>query len=181
MKKVLLIILSLTMIFTGTIALPASASAAAKPAATSITSVKASVKGFTVKWKKRKATGYQIQVSTSAKFKKSKKFTVKKATVTTKKVTGLKAKKKYYVRVRAYIAKNNKKTFSKWSSAKSVVTKQKKSKKKKKSTKKSYGVYITPTGKKYHFSSDCAGPNATPISLSEAQKYYDPCKKCANG
>lgn len=40
-------------------------------------------------------------------------------------------------------------------------------------------VYVTPTGKKYHYSSSCAGKNAIPINLSNAQYSYDPCKKCA--
>lgn len=42
-------------------------------------------------------------------------------------------------------------------------------------------VYITPTGKKYHFSKSCAGKNATPTSLEAAKRHYDPCKKCAHG
>lgn len=39
-------------------------------------------------------------------------------------------------------------------------------------------VYITPSGKKYHYSAKCAGQNAAEISLSEAKKIKDPCKKC---
>lgn len=42
-------------------------------------------------------------------------------------------------------------------------------------------VYVTPTGKKYHFSKSCAGKNATPTSLEDAKRHYDPCKKCAHG
>ena len=42
-------------------------------------------------------------------------------------------------------------------------------------------VYVTPTGKKYHFSKSCAGKNATPKSLEDAKRHYDPCKKCAHG
>lgn len=41
-------------------------------------------------------------------------------------------------------------------------------------------VYITPTGKKYHYSKSCAGKNASPISLDDAELSYDPCKKCAH-
>lgn len=40
-------------------------------------------------------------------------------------------------------------------------------------------VYITPTGKRYHFSARCAGRNATPVTLSEAERRFTPCKKCA--
>ena len=40
-------------------------------------------------------------------------------------------------------------------------------------------VYITPTGKKYHFNSDCAGKNSVETTLSEAlDKNLTPCKKC---
>ena len=39
-------------------------------------------------------------------------------------------------------------------------------------------VYVTPTGKCYHYSSSCAGNNSYSIHLNEAMKYYNPCKKC---
>ena len=39
-------------------------------------------------------------------------------------------------------------------------------------------VYKTPTGSCYHYDPDCAGPNATPISLNEAMQHYRPCKTC---
>lgn len=42
-------------------------------------------------------------------------------------------------------------------------------------------VYVTPTGKKYHYLKSCAGKNATPKSLEDAKRHYDPCKKCAHG
>lgn len=41
-------------------------------------------------------------------------------------------------------------------------------------------VYVTPTGKRYHFSHDCAGKNGRAVSIEEAQKRYTPCKKCAS-
>ena len=41
-------------------------------------------------------------------------------------------------------------------------------------------VYITPTGKRYHYSSTCGGKNSTPTTLSKAKSYgLTPCKKCA--
>lgn len=40
-------------------------------------------------------------------------------------------------------------------------------------------VYITPTGKKYHYSKSCAGKNAISTSENDASSSYDPCKKCA--
>ena len=41
-------------------------------------------------------------------------------------------------------------------------------------------VYVTPTGKRYHYDPDCAGKNATPATLHEAQsRGLTPCQKCA--
>ena len=39
-------------------------------------------------------------------------------------------------------------------------------------------VYITPSGKKYHYSSSCAGKNAIEKSLDDVKNSYGPCKKC---
>ena len=42
-------------------------------------------------------------------------------------------------------------------------------------------VYVTPTGKKYHYLSTCGGKNSTEIPFAEAEeKGYTPCAKCAN-
>lgn len=153
-----------------------------KPKATTLSSVSAKTKGFTVKWKKQttQTTGYQIQYSTSSKFTSgtSKSVTVNKNSTTSKSITGLKAKKKYYVRIRTYKAVNGKKICSAWSKAKSVTTKASTTSSNS-GTKKGSTVYITPTGKKYHYSKACAGKNAKATSLSDARKSYDPCKKCA--
>ena len=66
-------------------------------------------------------SGYEIQLATDKKFKKNKKtVTIKKQKTTVKK---LKAKKKYYVRVRTYKIVNGKKVYSSWSKIKSVKTK----------------------------------------------------------
>ena len=40
-------------------------------------------------------------------------------------------------------------------------------------------VYITPTGKKYHFSSACAGENAIERTEDSVKNSYSPCSKCA--
>jgi len=80
---------------------------------------KASKKKITIKLKKlSKAKGYQIQYSTSKKFKAKKTTTkiTKKTQITIKK---LKPKKKYYVRVRAYINAYGEKRYGKWSKVKS--------------------------------------------------------------
>ena len=83
-------------------------------------------KGFTAKWKKvSAATGYQIQYALNSKFTKSKK-TVKitKAATTSKKITKLEAKKKYYVRIRAYKTVGEKTYYSEWGKSKTVTTKE---------------------------------------------------------
>ena len=102
-----------------------------KPKATSISSLKAGSKKFTVKWKKQatQTTGYQVQVATNKKFKKNKKtVTIKKQKTTKTTVKKLKAKKKYYVRVCTYkTVKINGKSiriYSGWSKAKTVTTKK---------------------------------------------------------
>ncbi len=42
-------------------------------------------------------------------------------------------------------------------------------------------VYITPTGKRYHYSSTCGGKNSTKSDLSTAKSLgLTPCKKCAS-
>ena len=87
---------------------------------TTITSVKAQSKAFTVKWKKKSSiTGYQIQYSTNSKFKKgNKSIKIKSAKTVSKKITKLKVAKKYYVRIRTYKGKK----YSKWSKVKSIKT-----------------------------------------------------------
>ena len=101
-----------------------------KPKATSISSLKAGSKKFTVKWKKQatQTTGYQVQYSASSKFSKAKTVTVGKNTAVSKKISKLSGKKKYYVRVRTYkTVKINGKSiriYSGWSKAKTVTTKK---------------------------------------------------------
>ena len=73
MKRILTLLLSMTMLFTCVAALPATTKAATKPVPTSITSLTPNVEGFKVKWKKKSVSGYQLQVSTNSKFKKAKK------------------------------------------------------------------------------------------------------------
>lgn len=97
-----------------------------KPKSTSISKLTAGKKKFTVKWKKltTQTTGYQIQYSTSSKFSNTKTVTVSKNSTTSKTISKLSAKKKYYVRIRAYKTVNGKKYYSVWSKAKSVTTKK---------------------------------------------------------
>ena len=87
---------------------------------TTITSVKAKSEAFTIKWKKKtNIAGYQIQYSANSKFKKGNKtIKIKKVKTLSKKITGLKPSKKYYVRIRTYKGKK----YSKWSKVKSIKT-----------------------------------------------------------
>ena len=91
---------------------------------TKIKKIKKAKKSLKVSWKKVKdVSGYQIQYSTSSKFKGAKKITIKKAGITSKTIKKLKAKKKYYVRIRTYKIVNGKKKYSSWSKKKSQKTK----------------------------------------------------------
>ncbi len=95
------------------------------PKNTSIKKLSGKKKSFTVNIKKytTQTTGYQIQYSTSKKFKNSKTVTVSNKT-TSKTVKKLKSKKKYYVRIRTYKkTSDGAKYYSSWSSAKTVKTK----------------------------------------------------------
>ena len=97
----------------------------AKPKSASIKKVKGAKKAIELTWGKvASVSGYEIQVATDKKFKKNKKtVTIKKQKTTKTTVKKLKAKKKYYVRVRTYKTVNGKKVYSSWSKVKSVKTK----------------------------------------------------------
>ena len=104
-----------------------------QPKNTAISKLTASKNTITVKWKKqaKQTAGYELQYSTSSKFTKKTTKTVKiaKNKVTFKKIAKLKAKKKYYVRIRTYqtvkVGKKSTKIYSDWSKAKAVTTKKK--------------------------------------------------------
>ena len=90
---------------------------------TKIVSLNRSSKAITVKWKRQTAkvgsshiSGYQVQLATDKKFTKNKKTVkVKNYKSTSKKITGLKGGKKYYVRVRTYKVLKGKLYYSSWS------------------------------------------------------------------
>ena len=96
------------------------------PKGTSLSKLTAKSKGFTVKWKKQttQVTGYQIQYSTSKSFSSKTTKTITKNSTTSATYKGLKAKKKYYVRIRTYKTVSGTKYYSSWSSAKTVTTKK---------------------------------------------------------
>ena len=69
--------------------------------------------------------GYQIQYATNSKFtKNSSKELIEDNKKTSQKFKDLKAKKKYYVRIRTYKTVKGKKIYSDWSKSKKVTTKK---------------------------------------------------------
>ena len=105
----------------------ASKSEVSKPAKVVIKDPAAAKKAITVKWKagkKAQVTGYEVLLATNNKFTKNKKAVIVKGyDKTSKKVTKLKAKTKYFVKIRAYKTVDGKKIYSNWSAVKSVRTK----------------------------------------------------------
>lgn len=95
------------------------------PKGTSINKLSKVSKAFTVKWKAQKiqTTGYQIRYSTKSGMSGAKLVTVKSNKTTSKKISKLKAKKKYYVQIRTYKTVDGTKYYSSWSTKKSIKTK----------------------------------------------------------
>lgn len=97
------------------------------PKSTKLSKVSAKKKGFEAKWEKQstQTKGYQIQYSTDSKFKSGNKtVTVNKNSTTKKTISKLKAKKKYYVRIRTYKTVGKQKYYSDWSKSVKVTTKK---------------------------------------------------------
>ena len=100
------------------------------PKNTKISQKTSKSKGFKVVWKKQttQTTGYQIQYSTSKNMKSAKTITISNSKTTKKTVSKLKAKRKYYIRIRTYkaVTFNGKRTYiySSWSKISSVTTKK---------------------------------------------------------
>lgn len=91
------------------------------PKSTTLTNLSSSKKKVKVKWKKQvsQTNGYQLQYSLNSNFKSAKLLNVTNNKVTTKLISNLKSKKKYYVRIRTYknVKVNGKSTkiYSTWS------------------------------------------------------------------
>ena len=88
-------------------------------------------KGLIAKWKKQSAkmatsriTGYQIRYSLKSSMASAKTVKVKGYIKTSKKITKLKPKKKYYVQVRTYKTVCGKTYYSPWSAKKAVITRK---------------------------------------------------------
>ncbi|MDO4633629.1 MAG: fibronectin type III domain-containing protein [Eubacteriales bacterium] len=101
---------------------------ASAPEAVRVTGVKPGKKKLKVTWKKGTSdiNGYEVQVSTSKKFGKAatKTSIVKSRSKTSVTVKGLKAKKKYYVRVRTYKNVGSKQYCSSWSNVLKIKVKK---------------------------------------------------------
>lgn len=97
------------------------------PKGTEISKLSAGKKAFTAKLKKQstQTTGYELSYSTSCKFTKAatKSKSITSYKTTTKKITGLKKGKTYYVKVRTYKTVKGKKYYSGWSKVKTVKVK----------------------------------------------------------
>ena len=101
------------------------------PGKTSFVNLRSGKKSFTVRWAKKttQSTGYQIQYSRSRKFTGSttKISTVSRDTTTSRRISKLTSKRRYYVRVRTYmkITSGSRKGtyYSGWSSYKYVTVK----------------------------------------------------------
>ncbi len=102
-----------------------------KPKGTNLKSLKGKSKAVQAMWKKQgtkmsksRITGYEILLATDSKFTKNKKTVIVKGyNNISKTVKGLKAKKKYYVKIRTYKSVKGTKVYSGWSKVKTVKTK----------------------------------------------------------
>lgn len=131
-KKLLSVMLSVLMLMTCLSLLTALAASEKKATVsytikskgTSITKLASGKRKFTAKIAKQKTqtTGYEIQYSTSKKFKGAKKVTLKNS-ATSKTVKKLKRNKKYYVRVRTYKKSGKTTCYSSWSKTKTIKIK----------------------------------------------------------
>lgn len=92
------------------------------PPKTLLTGLKKANRSFTASWKKNiQATGYQIQFAADSRFTKERKtVTVGKQSATRYKISGLKNKKTYYVRIRSYKRVGKKVLYSSWSTVKKI-------------------------------------------------------------
>lgn len=97
-----------------------------KPNGTKLSTVSAKSKGMAITWKAQttQVTGYQIQIATNSQFtSNAKTYAVSNKTTTSKSISGLKAKKTYFVRIRTYKTVDGKKYYSSWSETKTATTK----------------------------------------------------------
>ena len=78
-----------------------------------------------MQWKKSSgASGYQIYYGQTSRFKKAKTVTISKGKSTKAVIKRLQKKKTYYVRIRAYQTVSGKRSYSVWSTPRSVIVKK---------------------------------------------------------
>ena len=104
--------------------LSASCIVSVRPASIYLNEVKSGRRSIKIVWDKSREdiTGYQIQYSTNKGFTNEKKIFVKGRNETSKTISKLGKKKKYYIRLRVYTKKGGKIYFSSWSNTKSART-----------------------------------------------------------
>ena len=119
-KKMLCVLFAIVTVMTSIFTVNTQAKNIKPPQATQVVKVYAAKNGMRVKWQVvNKVSGYQIQTARSKDFKKEKKtYTVAKPKASAKTLNDFKAKKTYYVRVRAYKKAGKKNVYSKWSNVK---------------------------------------------------------------
>ena len=95
------------------------------PKPTELTKLTSGSKSFKAYWKKNttQTSGYQIQYSTYKDFKNAKTVSITTYKTGARTIKKLKAKKKYFVRIRTYKTVNKVKYYSKWSESKNIKTK----------------------------------------------------------
>lgn len=99
------------------------------PKSTTLTNLSSSKKKVKVKWKKQvsQTNGYQLQYSLNSNFKSAKLLNVTSNKATSKSISNLKSKKKYYVRIRTYknvkVNGKSRKLYSTWSKSLNVKVK----------------------------------------------------------
>ena len=101
------------------------------PKGTTLLAPVAASKAIKVKWNKQLTkmetsgiSGYQIQLATDKAFTKNKTLvTVEGRNIVSKKVTGLRGGRKYYIRIRTYKTLKSKNYYSAWSAKKFIATK----------------------------------------------------------
>ena len=124
MKKVLSVLLAITMLFTTMAAVSTEAFAAVpKTSITKLAPYKRQIKVFVKK--NSKVSGYQIKYSTNKKFKSAKTKTLKGSSKTMARLMKLGHKKTYYFKVRTYKKSGKKTKYSKWSKVKKTTTNNK--------------------------------------------------------
>lgn len=95
------------------------------PKPTKVSKITAQSKALKVYWQKKtsQTTGYQIECATDSKFTNNVvKKTVSDRTRSSVRISGLKAKRKYYIRIRTYKTVSGKKYYSGWRTYTKTVT-----------------------------------------------------------